>query len=267
LISHKALTEHTGVVYQDKMYIFGGNGGQVENYSNNVYSYPLPFKPDSVFNRIETNAEAPPARSGHTAVVYKDSMYIFGGWNGRTSLSDFYSYHFETKTWKKIDSQGIPPPKRRMQSTVVYNDYLFLFGGYDESRPARSENELYSYHFKTNTWELINCRGTIPCGRSRAAAVIKNNFMYITGGWDRVNHFNDSYRFDLDKYIWYQENINLNLRIAQQSCVVIEDWMVMYGGKTYKEENSQELTASNDLLITRLCVSPTHKIQSAALHS
>lgn len=265
--AHKALTEHTSVVYKNNMYIFGGNGGLVENYSNNVLSYPLPFKPDTVFTRLESQSTAPPARSGHSAVVYQDSMYVFGGWNGHTSLSDFYCFNFETQTWKKMESQGTPPSKRRMHCTVVYNDCMYLFGGYDESRPARSDNDLYQYHFKTDTWEVVKCRGILPCGRSRAAAVVRDNFMYIVGGWDRVVHFDDSYRLDLDKFIWYQERNDLNMKIAQQSCVVLEDWMIMYGGKTYKDANSQEMAPSSDLLITRLGVTLPNKVQSAAMHS
>jgi len=264
--AHKALTEHTSVVYKNNMYIFGGNGGLVENYSNNVLSYPLPFKPENVFTRIETQNTSPPARSGHSAVVYQNSMYVFGGWNGHTSLSDFHSFNFETQTWKKLESQGECPTKRRMHCTVVYKDFMYLFGGYDESRPARSDNELYRYHFKTDTWELIKCRGTIPNGRSRAAAIVKDNFMYIIGGWDRVVHFDDSFRLDLDKFTWYQERIDLNMKIAQQSCVVMEDWMVMYGGKTYKDINSQEMAPSSDLLITRLGVTLPKKVQTA-MHS
>jgi len=265
--SHKALTEHTSVVYKENMYIFGGNGGLVENYSNNILSFPLPYKPDSVFTRIDTQQTAPPARSGHSAVVYKDSMYVFGGWNGHTSLSDFYSYNFETKIWKKLESGGTPPAKRRMHCTVVYGDHMYLFGGFDESRPARTDNELYRYSFKTDTWDLIKCRGSIPCGRSRAAAVVRENYMYIIGGWDRVIHFEDSYRLDLDKYIWYQEKSDLNMKIAQQSCVVMEDWMIMYGGKTYKDAVCQEMTASSDLLITRLGVTLPIQVQTAAIHS
>lgn len=264
--AHKALTEHTSVVYENNMYIFGGNGGLVENYSNNVLSYPLPFKPESVFTRIETQNTAPPARSGHSAVVYQESMYVFGGWNGHTSLNDFYSFNFESQSWKKIESEGTPPTKRRMHCTVVYEDSMFLFGGYDESRPARSDNELYRYQFKTNTWETLKCHGSIPCGRSRAAAVVKNNFMYIIGGWDRVIHFDDSYRLDLEKFIWYKEKTDLNMKIAQQSCIVMEDWMIMYGGKTYKDGNSQEMAPSSDLLITRLGVTLPKKVP-AALHS
>lgn len=29
-------------------------------------------------------------RFGHTAVVYDNSMYIFGGWNGHDTLDDVY---------------------------------------------------------------------------------------------------------------------------------------------------------------------------------
>jgi len=249
------------------MYIFGGNGGLVENYSNTISRYPLPFQPESTFTRLEVAQGAPPARSGHSAVVYKDSMYIFGGWNGHTSLCDFFSFNFETHIWKKMECHGVTPTQRLMHCTVVYKDYMYLIGGFDESRPAREDNDLYRYNFKTDTWEIIKCRGNLPCGRSRAATVIRNNYLYIIGGWDRVVHFDDQYRLDLDKFIWYKDNTDLNTKIAQQTCVIVEDWMVMYGGKTYKDTHSKcEMTASKDLLITRLGVSK-HRKELAAMHS
>jgi len=78
--------------------------------------------------------------------------------------------------------------------------------------------------------------------------------MYIIGGWDRVAHFGEVLRLDLDTYRWTQEKIDLNLKLAQQSCVVIEDsWMVMYGGKN---ETDQDLAASTDMLVTRLSALP-----------
>ena len=30
----------------------------------------------------------PEARFGHVAAIYRDSMFVFGGWNGKKTLDD-----------------------------------------------------------------------------------------------------------------------------------------------------------------------------------
>ena len=35
------------------------------------------------------------ARFGHTAVIHKNLMYVFGGWNGNETLSDISTFNFD----------------------------------------------------------------------------------------------------------------------------------------------------------------------------
>jgi len=246
-----SLTEHTSVVYKDTMYTFGGNGGLVDNYSNLVLTYPLPFKPENLIKTHEALPGAPQPRSAHTAVVYKNQMYIFGGWNGHESLNDLYSLNLDTLQWRKIVSEN-GPSKRRMHSAVVYKDNMYLFGGYDESHSAHSYNDLFCFDFQTETWKTVACQGRIPKGRSRAGATVVGNNMYIIGGWDRVNYFGEVLRMDLEKYSWSEEKKDINLKVAQQSCVVLDEcWMVMYGGKM-NTDSGENMVTSTDLIVTRL---------------
>jgi len=246
-----SLTEHTSVVYKNTMYTFGGNGGLVDNYSNLVLTYPLPFKPENIITAHDSLPRAPPPRSAHSSVVYQNQMYIFGGWNGHKSLNDLYSLNLDTLEWRQIKSEG-GPSIRRMHSAVVYKDSMYLFGGFDESRPAHSYNELFSFDFQTETWKTVPCKGIIPKGRSRAAATVVGNNMYIIGGWDRVSHFGEVQRLDLDTHTWTQEKTDINLKIAQQSCALVDNsWMVMFGGKI-NNEAEQKMATSTDMIVTRL---------------
>jgi N-acetylneuraminic acid mutarotase len=232
------------------MYTFGGNSGLVDNYSNLLLTYPLPFKPENVITTHDALPGAPIPRSAHSAVVYKNQMYIFGGWNGHKSLNDFYSLNLDTLVWREIQTEDAPS-KRRMHSAVVYNDKMYLFGGYDESRSAHSYNELFCFDFETESWKLVPCRGNTPKGRSRAGATLVGNSMYIIGGWDRTVQFGEVFRLDLDKYIWSEEKIDINLKLTQQSCVMLDNsWLVMYGGK-------MDVAPTTDMIITRLSAAPS----------
>lgn len=39
---------------------------------------------------------------GHTAVVYKDGLWVFGGWDGRETLDSLWHFDFVTDSWTPI---------------------------------------------------------------------------------------------------------------------------------------------------------------------
>jgi len=76
------------------------------------------------------------------------------------------------------------------------------------------------------------------------------------GGWDRVRHFTDLYRLNLDTYEWEDCQTNLSSissGIAQHSCVIIGDWLHVFGGKFMSTENA--MMPSDRILVMRLGVS------------
>ena len=86
-----ARDEHTAIVHEDSMVIFGGFAGGEGGLSGGISSsrrtndiYKYHFK-ENTWERIKAKGGVlPPPRAGHTAVVRYDeengdSMYIFGG--------------------------------------------------------------------------------------------------------------------------------------------------------------------------------------------
>jgi len=96
----------------------------------------------------------PPDRSAHTSVVYKDNMYILGGWDGSVSNNDFYMYNFESRMWAEVEYTGISPPCIRSHAAVVYKDSMVVFGGYGDVHPTN----IYIFHFPSKHWEVIHPR-------------------------------------------------------------------------------------------------------------
>ncbi len=46
----------------------------------------------------------PPARAGHSAIVYEDSMYIFGGKDEENNkLNDLWQFVFSTYQWNLVE--------------------------------------------------------------------------------------------------------------------------------------------------------------------
>jgi hypothetical protein len=65
-------------------------------------------------------------------VVYKDKMYIFGGWNGSEQNNDLYSFDFATSKWTKIVCAGPIPRPRCSHAGSVSEKFnsMFVFAGY-----------------------------------------------------------------------------------------------------------------------------------------
>jgi len=84
-----------------------------------------------------TLGSTPTPRHSHSAVVYEDSMYVFGGYDGHYR-NDFYRFNFTTHQWTQIhlkqSGNGVWPKSRYRTSTTVYKDMMFLFGGHDGAR-------------------------------------------------------------------------------------------------------------------------------------
>ncbi len=100
-----------------------GNNGNDQNSTN-------------INNNINSVTSAPPTpRDRHCAVTYKNSFYIFGGFDGTSRVNDFYEFDFTTMIWKRIvpnvANSSAPPSPRHSHSAVVYQDSMFVFGGYD----------------------------------------------------------------------------------------------------------------------------------------
>jgi len=216
-------TEHSAVVYQDLMYIFGGYGSG-EGYTNTVYCY------DPILNSatlIETTGEAPLPRSAHSAVVYKDHMYIYGGWDSDFSRNDLFSFNFATKEWKNITYKGVSPPAVRSHCTVVYKDSMFVFGGYGEDKHP---TDIYKYDFETQEWSIYFTYSKPPHGRSRSKAVVFGSKMYIFAGWNRTQYFSDFYEFDFESRIWQEVQVNLGQGLGQHSIITYENKLYVFGG-------------------------------------
>ena len=88
---------------------------------------------------IDVEISSPPcARSLHASAIWKDEMFIFGGYDGASRRNDFYSFNFKNKQWKLLNEEshginGLPPSPRDRHCAVVHNNSFYVFGGFDGS--------------------------------------------------------------------------------------------------------------------------------------
>jgi N-acetylneuraminic acid mutarotase len=148
--------EHSAVINDNDhtMIIFGGFAdGQ---RTNELIKYHFQ---ENKWGKIEIPAgqPKPEPRSGHTAVIYQNGMYIFGGKDDENKkLNDFWRLDLQTFAWTEVKLSSpnaeVPMPRSGHQCDV-YNHYMVLFGGIFEI--TKELNDFMLYDFNANKWVTL----------------------------------------------------------------------------------------------------------------
>ncbi|XP_072029870.1 uncharacterized protein [Amphiura filiformis] len=154
---------HTAVISHGAMHVFGGyidlKGSVNEFWSLDFESCWWHLNPDNVYS------ESPIARHLHTAVVYDDAMWVYGGLNNLVPLKDLWKWDFTSRQWSRIKFWS-GPPALYGHSAVVYHDAMLVFGGQDGDGVMR--NTLWKYHFGSQNWQkVISHKGLLPPPNTR----------------------------------------------------------------------------------------------------
>ena len=110
------------VTYKHFLYVFGGKK-QDGTCSNDLFMID-PQNGQSEL--VKADRQAPTPRFDHSAIVYNDKMYIFGGICTKTESSDLYCFNFEDNTWTKVLTNLRPSSNH---AVALVEDYMFIIGG------------------------------------------------------------------------------------------------------------------------------------------
>ncbi|XP_048006834.1 leucine-zipper-like transcriptional regulator 1 [Leguminivora glycinivorella] len=147
-------------------------------------------------------------RSKHTAVAYKDAIYVFGGDNGKFMLNDLVRFDIWEMSWTKVGFQGTPPAPRYHHSAVVHRSSMFVFGGYTGDILANSnltnKNDLFEFKFSSAQWVQWKFQGQEPVPRSAHGAAVYDDKLWIFAGYDGNARLNDMWTINLvgDNHQW-----------------------------------------------------------------
>jgi len=181
---HSAILDASG---GGNMLIFGGcdNKGV---FLNDLYMYNIEM---GVWSKPETS-DCPPGRINHSAVLYGDSIYIFGG-NSNAFYNDLYRHNLDTLKWSLVKANSAPSP-RYGHTGVVFGDSMYIFGGYDKDGFAC--NDIYEFSFEINKWTHVKPNGTILSKDTyHHSAVVHEGSMYVFGGYKIENNNLMEFRF------------------------------------------------------------------------
>lgn len=124
---------HQAAVLNDRIYIFGG-GNYVPKYAatNDVWS-----SADGKQWRRETDAAPWHPRLWFSSVVYREHMWVMGGWSNQPSKNwgDVW-YSKNGKDWTQLEAKT-SWKERHEQSAFVFQDKIFIAGGH--AKPLSGE--------------------------------------------------------------------------------------------------------------------------------
>ncbi|KAF9926546.1 hypothetical protein FBU30_003873 [Linnemannia zychae] len=103
--------------------------------------------------------------------------------------------------WTRAKVHGqIPPKDLRAQTVNLVGESVYVFGGCD---PKSCFNTLYIFDADTMHWSQPKTYGSIPppC-RAHTSTLVDNKRLYVFGGGDGPQYFNELYMLDTDTLTW-----------------------------------------------------------------
>ena len=196
-IPPSARSLHAAALLNGIMYVFGGYDGTQR--VNTFHAFSFAEKRWSPVLPSANSAPPPSPRDRHVAVAFGNSIFIHGGFDGVSRVSDFWGFDFSTMTWREVHAlQGRSPSPRHSHAAVVHGSSLYVFGGYDGSYKA----DLHEFDFTLSRWGVVPAAGRRPRARYRATCVTHKSQMILYGGHDGTRHLSDAHVFDFDTRTW-----------------------------------------------------------------
>jgi len=220
---------HVAFAFGNSFYVQGGFDG-----SSRVSDF-WSFNFSSMsWREVEVLAGRPPSpRHSHAAVVYRDSVFLFGGYDG-SYKSDLHEFNFTLSQWNVVPAAGRRPRSRYRATADVHKNMMILYGGHDGTRHL---SDTFIFDFDTRTWSALITEGTPPIPRDSHISVVHSNSMYIFGG-SSGSALNDLYELQLpttptEVGKWRQVKTNPTDQPSRRFChvgAVHHESMYIFGG-------------------------------------
>jgi len=230
------------ILFKDAIYALGAMQG---NYTNMRLSSKISRTRD--FKTWETVAEKSnlPERVFYGAAVFKDKIWLIGGWDGKDYHNDVWNSD-DGVNWRRAAEKTAWTP--RNAGVVVFKDRMWLIGGGvidgDKTNNPNAGREVWSSADGINwTPEKINSPGQLG-----GAAVVFDGKLWLIGANRNDGNFDRALYVSADGVNWRRESAPWSPRGAV-AVWVFGDKLYMTGGKfSYTEPNGEiKFVYSNDV--------------------
>ena len=195
---------HTSVTYGNIIYYFGGHFKELNEQTNIITKF-YPQKKIWIDLHPKKNKPYPRNRCSHSANIFNNSMYIFGGGGGTTReteyyLNDFWKFDFITEEWEEIKTE-FAPNDRDSHVSDIWKNNLIIHGGHCDHSMFE---DLHIFNFEQKTWKKINFdkKMITPGSRTRHGGIVYKDNFFIFGGYRHGQLLNDLFSLDLNSMEW-----------------------------------------------------------------
>ncbi|KAI1334362.1 galactose oxidase [Xylariaceae sp. FL0016] len=206
-----------------KLVVFGGGDGPA--YYNDVYVLDtVNFR----WHRPRISGDrVPSARRAHTACLYKNGIYVFGGGDGVRALNDIWRLDvsdMHKMSWRLVSGPsvdigstgsgsssktdrdregGITKPKARGYHTAnMVGSKLIIYGGSDG---GECFNDVWVYDADSSLWKAVHIPVTFR--RLSHTSTIVGSYLFVVGGHDGNEYSNDVLLLNLVTMTWDKRRV------------------------------------------------------------
>jgi len=118
---------HSAAIFKNRLLIFGGWGTRAFEYFDDMWILDL----DSLqWFKAKKKGPVPAPRAGHASVVFKDKLFVWGGWgSGSHPWNEIHYMDVDDFTWLKKKPIGYIPFQRFYHAAVPIKEQVLLFFG------------------------------------------------------------------------------------------------------------------------------------------
>lgn len=218
----------------------------VEAGGANLACYPL-----------ATTAEGPGPRVGHASLLVGNAFIVYGG---DTKMDDsdvldetLYLLNTSTRQWSRAVPAGPRPSGRYGHSLNILGSKIYVFGGQVE---GYFMNDLVAFDLNqlqvpSNRWEMLiqndelAAGGNIPPPRTNHSVVTYNEQLYLFGGTNGFQWFNDVWCYDPVTNSWSNLDCIGYIPAPREghAAALVDDVMYIFGGRTEEGADLGDLAA------------------------
>ena len=181
---------HTCNYHEGQLIVFGGGNGV--GALNDVHTLDISDLSKLEWRRMDCRGKIPIGRGYHTANLVDGKLIVIGGSDGHMSFNDIHILRLDTRTWYQVKTDEIH--NRLGHTATQVGSYLFIFGGHDSKTYT---SELLTLNLVNLQWEPRRVCGKKPPGRGYHQAWLRDSRLFIHGGFDGKEIFDDLHFLDL----------------------------------------------------------------------
>ncbi|KAI0125198.1 hypothetical protein BJ170DRAFT_585366 [Xylariales sp. AK1849] len=208
---------------------------------------------------LGTTGDGPSPRVGHASLLVGNAFIVYGGDTkiDETDVLDetLYLLNTSTRQWSRALPSGPRPSGRYGHSLNIIGSKIYIFGGQVEGYFMNdlAAFDLNQLQMPNNRWEILientdpvpGAKPKVPPARTNHSVITYNDKMYLFGGTNGFQWFNDVWCYDPAVNTWEQLECIGYIPVPREghAACLVDDVMYIFGGRTEEGADLGDLAA------------------------